>query len=870
MTAESTYDHLAPANTVTSVFVTTPGQQRFWFLDRLAPDNARVNMALAFRLRGRLDVFALLEAIRLLQMRHEVLRTTFHTQEGKLVQRVHDQLDSGLSMLDLSSLPKDQREDEAARLRHEFARVRLDLEVGPPISFRAVRLTAEEHVLMVTLSHLVCDGWSNGILLRDLCELYGAAVERRSAILPELPVQYADYAECCQEWLEQGGHRAGLQTICDSIKVPEGPLALPLDFERGTAFPGGEISTLLLTPYTVERLREFCRTEEVTNFEVMLAAFEIFLARFTGGEQFLISTLAANRSQPEVKDLIGLFANPQIIAATIDGGETGRDVLQRVCKWSREAQDHQQVPFEVVLDELQRSRVQMTLETCFLYQKAFMQPFESGGLRFEPIRSVSPGAIYPLGLNVVERLEGPRLQMEYDSALFLPETIQHVLSGYAAILDQILGCPDLPIHEFPLSLALATRKLVRSSGPVAAVSPEPLAVRAERHFTRSHVSDAIEDRMTELWERVLKIPAIHPTASVKELGASSLAIVRLLAEIWREFEISFPITVFLESPTIRSLSERVRLAKDAPAPLNLPDAAAGFVGPEPEQTVVRLAQGAAGSPIFCIYGIYLYGPFATKFAGERTVYGAYQRMELQLLERGVWSDELTVLTRVETLAALYLEEIEKVQPEGPYYLVGESFGGFVAYEMAQQLRRKGKRVELVAILDIPAPGYQRAKPLLKRLAVHASRLRKEGWPYFCARFASPLERLKDRLAALRYGRRVKVNAEPSSDEVSERARRTLRRSVRAQAMRNYRPQPYPGRLVLVRAMDTDEFVDTNRDREWGWSKFAQGGVDVIDVPGDHLGILAEPNVCVLANELRGRMPRRPTDNLSGIAVPRAS
>jgi thioesterase domain-containing protein/acyl carrier protein len=839
-----------------NTFATTPGQERFWFLDRLAPDSARVNMALAFRLRGPLDAFALLNAVNLLQARHEVLRTTFHVQEGKLVQRVHERLEAGLSLLDLSASSESERESESARLRHDFARIPLNLEVGPPIAFRLLRFGQEDHILMVTLSHLVCDGWSNGILLRDLCELYGAAVERRASTLPELPVQYADYAESCREWLDSGGHQAGLQIICDEIRVPEHQPSLPSDFERGTATPDGDIATLLLPDKTVHRLRDFCRMQEVTNFEVLLAAFEIFLVRFTSCERLLISTLVANRMQREVKDLIGLFANPQIIPAVVSSGETARDVLDRAREWSRNAQEHQNVPFEIVLDRLHAGNAQFALETSFLYQKAFMQPGEAGGVRFEPIRSVSPGAIYTLGLNIVERIEGPRLQMEYDPALYRPETIEQMLSGYAAIVDHILVCPDLPVEQLPWPVELASRTFARQQhaqveAPSSKIREIPL-VRPDRVSTSG---TAIEYRMTEVWQRVLKISPIPPSASVKDLGASSLSIVRLLAEIWREFEVSLPITVFLESPTIRSLSERVQQATGQASSSTAAKVSGQFEGPEPEQTVVCLAEGPPGPSIFCIYGIYLYGPLATKFAGERTVYGAYQRMELRLLERGVWSDELKVLTNVETLAALYLEEIERVQPEGPYHFVGESFGGFVAYEMAQQLRRKGKEVELLAVIDMPAPGYRRAKSLPKRLALHASHFRREGFPYLAAKLGPHIERLRDRLAAVRKQRVSAAANAPDDAEVTERARRTLRRSVRAQAMNNYHPKPYPGKVLLVRAMDNDDFVETNGDRDWGWHKLAQGGVDVVDVPGDHLSVLAEPNVGSLAAEIRRRIPR---------------
>lgn len=866
-----TSTHIEAITPTENTFPTTPGQERFWFLDRLAPDSARVNMALAFRLQGPLDAFALLNAVNLLQARHEVLRTTFHVREGKLVQKVHERLEGGLSLLDLSGLHTSERESESARLRHEFARIPINLELGPPIAFRLLRLGAEDHILMVTLSHLVCDGWSNGILLRDVCELYGAAVERRASTLPELPVQYADYAECCREWLDSGGHQAGLQIICDEIRVPEHQPALPSDFERGTATPDGDIVTLLLPEKTVHRLRDFCRTQEVTNFEVLLAAFEIFLIRFTGSERLLISTLVANRMQREVKDLIGLFANPQIIPAAVTQGETARDVLSRAREWSRNAQEHQNVPFEIVLDRLHAGNAQFALETSFLYQKAFMQPGQAGGVRFEPIRSVSPGAIYTLGLNIVERTEGPRLQMEYDPALYRPETIEQLLSGYAAIVDHILVCPDLPVKQLPWPVELEKRSFAkqqhaRVQASCSKIREIPL-VRSDRAQT---CGSAIEYRMTEVWQSVLKISPIPPLASVKDLGASSLSIVRLLAEIWREFQVSLPITVFLESPTIHSLSERVQQVMDQSNSSEVANVSGRFEGPEPEQTVVCLAEGPPGPPIFCIYGIYLYGPLATKFAGERTVYGAYQRMELRLLERGVWSDELKVLTQVEALAALYLEEIEKVQPEGPYHFVGESFGGFVAYEMAQQLRRKGKEVELLVVIDMPAPGYRRAKSLPKRVALHASHFRREGVPYITAKLAPRIERLRDRLAGFRKQRVSTVANGPEDPEVTERARRTLRRSVRAQAMNNYCPKPYPGKVLLVRAMDNDDFVETNGDRDWGWHKLAQGGVDVVDVPGDHLSVLAEPNVGTLAAELRRRIPRLHPSESVGRAIRHAS
>jgi aspartate racemase len=258
----------------------------------------------------------------------------------------------------------------------------------------------------------------------------------------------------------------------------------------------------------------------------------------------------------------------------------------------------------------------------------------------------------------------------------------------------------------------------------------------------------------------------------------------------------------------------------------------------------------------------LYNDLARNLGKERPVYGVYLQEEVDLLKSGKLEDQQTALTSVAGMAARYLKEIRTLQPVGPYFLAGESFGGLVAFEMAQQLRSQGEKVGLLALFDTEAPGALKELPRTERVSRHLKNLVQKGPTYALEKVGRRIDSSQKELVSIiskKYGK-VDQGSKPSLQRYfTEVATLDIRQQIREQAASNYVPHPYPGKVVLFRAMDRSGF-EAYSDSQWGWGSLAAGGLEVHHVPGDHIGILKEPHVRVLATNLRACLERAQVDD----------
>jgi amino acid adenylation domain-containing protein len=436
------------------VFPATLGQQRYWLVDRFRAGSASLNMPIAHRLLGYLDPEALRAAIAEIIRRHESLRTTFEEIDGQLKQVISPPFPVDLPVLDLTPTRNDEREDAAGRAIQEDALVALDVRTGPLIRCRLLKLSETEHILTTNMHHIISDGWSNGVYLRELAAIYAAFSKGQPSPLEELPLQYADYAQWQEDWLNSGGHVAAVEFWRKHLENATPLLELPTDHPRtpGGRSPG-QIETLLIPRDLVNVLQNYCQREGMTPYAVYMAVFQVLLCNYSGQETFLVGSPAANRPQAELEGLIGLFANPILARADLSGAPTFRSLVSRVREWTLDSWPHQGLPFEKLLAEVNLEGgqdVTSLLRAYFIYQKAFMEPQQAGELTITPIRSVSAGALFDLMLGIVERAEGPRLQMEYNTALFERETVAGMLSQFCTILEAGLSRPDATVDTLPL------------------------------------------------------------------------------------------------------------------------------------------------------------------------------------------------------------------------------------------------------------------------------------------------------------------------------------------------------------------------------------------------------------------------------------
>jgi amino acid adenylation domain-containing protein len=450
-------------------------QQRLWFLEQLEPGNPLYNTPGALRLKGRLDASALGRALGEVVRRHEILRTTFDAPQGSPVQLISEPRPVSIPSVDLSGLNDAEREAEARRLTTAEAQLPFDLTSGPLLRATLLRLGGEEHVLLVTTHHIISDGWSVGVLVRETAELYAAFTGHRPAPLEELRLQYADYAIWQREYLS--GERLDSQLAYWRGRLAGLPpaLELPADRPRPTVrSTRGEFITLELPVGLTGGLKALSNREGATLFMTLLAAFQTLLSRYAGQEDVAVGVPVANRRRREIEGLIGFFVNTLVMRADLSGDPTFRELLGRVREAALGAYAHQDVPFEMLVEELQPER---DLGRTPLFQVMFVlqnvPPYELTlpGLSVEQLEVGSGTAKFDLMLSLEESEGRLRGVFEYSTDLFDEATARRMLDHFATLLEGVVRQPGRRISGLPLLAEEEERQLLVGWNRTAADFP---------------------------------------------------------------------------------------------------------------------------------------------------------------------------------------------------------------------------------------------------------------------------------------------------------------------------------------------------------------------------------------------------------------
>jgi amino acid adenylation domain-containing protein len=428
-------------------------QQRLWFLDRLEPNRASYNVPRAIRMTGSLEVVALRRTLNELVARHEPFRTRFAEVDGTLRQIISADARIPLPVTDLSRLPPDERNLKSQQLAMEEAARPFDLAQGPVIRAGLLRLSADEHVLLLTTHHIVSDAWSAGILLQEIGELYNSFASRKPSPLSPLPIQYADFAEWQREWLQGEVLEEQLGYWKEQLAGAT-VLNLPADRPRTTTPTfRGAYESLALSELLSRELGELSKREGATIFMSLLAAFQTLLWRYTGQEDIVIGSPIAGRNRAEIEGLIGFFVNTLALRTSAAGNPTFRELLGRVKETALGAYAHQDLPFEKLVEELQPERDlgrNPLFQVMFQFQNSSRSMLKLEGLTLDSLDVSTKTAKFDLTLAALEKDAVLNLVMEYSTDLFDRETIRRMLRHYATLLDGIIANPDLRIDATPL------------------------------------------------------------------------------------------------------------------------------------------------------------------------------------------------------------------------------------------------------------------------------------------------------------------------------------------------------------------------------------------------------------------------------------
>lgn len=508
-------------------------QERLWFLEHLVPGSPRYIIPFSLHLRGAVQVRVLANSLAEIVRRHEILRTTFPYAHGQVEQHIasgeHIPQDM-LAQIDLHTLQEEQRQDEIQRLTLEEASRPFDLAHDFPLRATLVRGAPREYVLLVSVHHIAFDGWSLALLIRELFTLYAAGVQGKAPDLPDLPVQYADFALWQRHWLQGERGAEQLRYWCDQL-AGLSTLQLPVDHPRPLleSFQGERCSTLLPAALTWQ-LKALSQREHATLFMTLLAAFQVLLARYSGQEDIAVGTAISNRTRSEFEGLIGCFANTVVLRTDLSANPPFQEILRRARETTLQAYTQQDLPFEQLIQALHPERVlghAPLFQVLFSLQSMPSIPEETGGLLVDLVPGETHTSKFDLTFSIIDEPQGLRCSLEYKRDLFEAEAIVYLLARWQLLLEGIVAHPGQHIGHFPLLSAAEWQQVIRERNATWREHTEDLCLH---HYVEQHarlIPDALavsfEDTQLSYFELNRQAERLATSLSSRGLRAGAIA-----------------------------------------------------------------------------------------------------------------------------------------------------------------------------------------------------------------------------------------------------------------------------------------------------------------------------------------------------------
>jgi amino acid adenylation domain-containing protein/non-ribosomal peptide synthase protein (TIGR01720 family) len=534
-------------------------QQRLWFLDQLEPGSALYNLAAAFHLSGPLDVAALERSLNEVARRHESLRTTFAmTADGRAMQKIAP-VSRGVVSTPLPVVPtplqvtdlRGSPEADVNRLAAEEARRPFDLAHGPLLRARLLRLADDEHVLIVTMHHIIGDGWSSGILIREAATLYEAFTTGNPPLLPDLPLQYADFAAWQRAWLQGETLESQLTYWKEQLGGSPPLLELPVDHPRpAVQTTRGAYQTFTMPAALAQSLKALSRQEGATLFMTLLAAFQTLLHRYTGQDDINVGTPVANRNRAEVENIIGFFVNTLVMRTDFSSEPTFRGLLKRVREVALGAYAHQDVPFEMLVDALQPQRDlshSPLFQAMFVLQNAPARTLTLPSLALRPLEADSGTAKFDLTLMLEETTDGLKGTWEYNADLFEAATINRMIGHFQVLLENIAATPDQPVATIPILTEAERHQLLVEWNDTAVEFPSDKCAHELFEAQVERAPDAVAVTFSDqaLTYRELNCRANQLARHLQMLGVRPETLVGICVE--RSFEMMVGILGILKA-----------------------------------------------------------------------------------------------------------------------------------------------------------------------------------------------------------------------------------------------------------------------------------------------------------------------------------
>ncbi|MDZ8030713.1 non-ribosomal peptide synthetase [Nostoc sp. DedSLP04] len=543
------------------------GQQRLWFLDQLVPNHAFYNVPEAIRLRGVLNATILEQSLNEIINRHEVLRTTYSSLNGQPIQVIHSTFPIKLLVVNLQGLSPDDRESQVHQIVLKEAQRPFDLAQGPLLRTTLLQLSSEEHILLLNLHHILCDDWSLSVLFEELSVLYQAFSTGNPSPLPDLAIQYADFAAWQRQWLQgeilDNKLAYWQQHLSGSLPI----LELPTDYPRPLepTYQGARQSVVIPKSLT-DALNVLSRQEGTTLFMTLLAAFQTLLFRYTGQEDILVGAPISDRHRSELEGLIGFLLNTLVLRTNLSDSPSFRQLLGRVREVALSGYTHQDLPFEKLVDALQIERdfnQNPLISVMFNLQNTPTPKLTVPGLTMNRLEIDNGTSKFDLYLELRETAAGISGNLEYNTDLFKAEMIALMVENFSTLLQSIVSNPDQTISNLPLLTFSSDRQTKRiSNGNIDIRSlPEPEMDRSDLEAAFVAPRTPIESQMAEIWSRVLAIAEVGIHDNFFELGGNSLLASQLIFYVKETFQVDLPLKSLFEKSTIEALAQVIETVR---------------------------------------------------------------------------------------------------------------------------------------------------------------------------------------------------------------------------------------------------------------------------------------------------------------------
>jgi amino acid adenylation domain-containing protein len=507
-----------------TVYVLPPSyaQQRLWLACQMDKTSSAYNIVKASRIKGHLNEEALERSLNEVIRRHEVLRTSFEEEGGQPMQVIREVARLSINVEPVLGDTLEERRRQAEAVATQESGRGFDLSRWPLLRVRLLRVAADEHVLVMVMHHIISDGWSVAVLMKELDQLYGRYVRGEAAGLEELEVQYADYAAWQREWLEGGEMERQMGYWRAQMKGAAPVLELPTDYLRPARMRyRGRSEKVEVRREVVERLKQMGRAEGVTMFMEMLGAFAVLLWRLSGQEDIVVGTPIANRSRAEVEGVIGFFVNTLVMRVKVAGGESYRELLRKVKEAALGGYANQDVPFEKLVEELQPDR---DFSHSPLFQVMFAlhnQPNDElklQGLKMEALSSEYDTSKFDLTLTMSERDGAFRGAFRYNTDLFREDTIKRMARRFERLLEAIVECPGAPIDQLDMIGAEEKHQMLREWNDTSADYPTDL------------LAHKLFERMADKTPDAIALTAAPGALTYRELDSQANRLAHLLRE----------------------------------------------------------------------------------------------------------------------------------------------------------------------------------------------------------------------------------------------------------------------------------------------------------------------------------------------------